>query len=272
MKIGDILDFGIPIAAGMFLGPWGAALASGGLQTLRTGSLERGLLAGALAGGTAGIMNGLGGSAEQAAGNALTEEFGGKAAQASIGDKLASASMGDFASAAFPKGAGMLTSPGTYALAGGLGTLAEQSNRYAREDFARQMAEREQARQARLSAPGTPMAPMANYNYLDPYTYLTQGRGGVPFYANGGAVGYAGGGGVASLQQGRFVQGAGDGRSDSVPAMIDGRQPAALSSGEFVVPAHAVSAIGRGSSHAGAKKLQMMVDRVKKPKSPKLPA
>ena len=57
--------------------------------------------------------------------------------------------------------------------------------------------------------------------------------------------------------------GAGDGQSDSVPAMIDGKQPAALSQGEFVVPADAVSHLGNGSTDAGAKHLQGMVDNVR---------
>lgn len=56
---------------------------------------------------------------------------------------------------------------------------------------------------------------------------------------------------------------AGDGQSDSVPAMIDGQQPAALSQGEFVVPADAVSGLGNGSTDAGANHLQGLVDQVR---------
>jgi hypothetical protein len=59
------------------------------------------------------------------------------------------------------------------------------------------------------------------------------------------------------------VAAAGDGQSDSVPAMIDGKQPAALSQGEFVVPADAVSHLGNGSTDAGAQHLQGMVDQVR---------
>lgn len=66
---------------------------------------------------------------------------------------------------------------------------------------------------------------------------------------------------------GRLVTGPGDGKSDSIPAVIDGSQPAALSSGEFVIPADAVSALGRGSNEAGARKLQMMVNKVKPKRS-----
>ena len=65
------------------------------------------------------------------------------------------------------------------------------------------------------------------------------------------------GGYAASL-----VQGPGDGVSDSVPAHIDGQQPAALSRGEFVIPAKIVAEIGNGSSDAGADKLRAMMQRV----------
>jgi hypothetical protein len=68
---------------------------------------------------------------------------------------------------------------------------------------------------------------------------------------------------VQSLDKTVNGQPPGDGQSDSVPAMIDGKQPAALSQGEFVVPADAVSHIGNGSTDAGAQHLQGMVDNVR---------
>lgn len=55
----------------------------------------------------------------------------------------------------------------------------------------------------------------------------------------------------------------GDGMSDSVPAMIDGQQPAKLSQGEYVVPADVVSGLGNGSTDAGAKQLEGMVGNVR---------
>lgn len=54
-----------------------------------------------------------------------------------------------------------------------------------------------------------------------------------------------------------------DGMSDSVPAMVDGQQPAALSQGEYVVPADVVSGLGNGSSDAGAQQLDQMSGRVR---------
>lgn len=77
-------------------------------------------------------------------------------------------------------------------------------------------------------------------------------------------------GGLAALNafnkggtpKGRFLQGAGDGTSDSIPATIGGTQPARLADGEFVIDARTVSEIGNGSSKAGAKKLYAMMERV----------
>jgi len=84
-----------------------------------------------------------------------------------------------------------------------------------------------------------------------------------------GRLGFAGGGnvgGIEALARGgapRYVDGPGDGMSDSVPAHIDGKQRAALSDGEFVIPADVVSHLGNGSSKAGAKKLYAMMDRAR---------
>lgn len=49
---------------------------------------------------------------------------------------------------------------------------------------------------------------------------------------------FADGGDVSDLN--RPLEGPGTGRSDSIPAIIDGEQPAALSRGEFVIPEHVV--------------------------------
>jgi hypothetical protein len=64
------------------------------------------------------------------------------------------------------------------------------------------------------------------------------------------------------MPKGRFLEGAGDGTSDSIPATIGGTQPARLADGEFVIDARTVSEIGNGSSKAGAKKLYAMMERV----------
>jgi len=84
------------------------------------------------------------------------------------------------------------------------------------------------------------LAGLSSLNVNDPYSQ---------YYAEGG---YLSGGNVP-----------GDGMSDSLPAMIAGTQEAALSEGEFVVPADVVSHLGNGSSNAGSKRLYAMMDQVR---------
>jgi hypothetical protein len=79
-------------------------------------------------------------------------------------------------------------------------------------------------------------------------------------FAAGGNVGRAG---LGSLPP-RYIDGRGDGMSDSVPAVISNKQPARLADGEFVIPADVVSHLGNGSSKAGAQQLYAMMDRVRR--------
>ena len=77
-------------------------------------------------------------------------------------------------------------------------------------------------------------------------------------------VTYAANGGLMRLDNGGYLQGPGDGMSDDIPANINGVQEAALSEGEFVIPADVVSHLGNGSSNAGSKKLYSMMDKIRK--------
>lgn len=72
-------------------------------------------------------------------------------------------------------------------------------------------------------------------------------------------IGMASGG----ITSGRYLRGATDGMADKIPTTIDGDQDAALSHGEFVIPADVVSHLGNGNSDAGAKKLYQMMDRIR---------
>jgi hypothetical protein len=67
----------------------------------------------------------------------------------------------------------------------------------------------------------------------------------------------------AQYATGGYLNGAGDGMSDSIPATIEGKQPARLADGEFVIPADVVSHLGNGSSKAGSKRLYAMLDKVR---------
>ena len=85
------------------------------------------------------------------------------------------------------------------------------------------------------------------------------------FYAEGGPIAFAEGGIFqAQAAKGGYLDGAGDGMSDSIPGTIEGKQPARLADGEFVIPADVVSHIGNGSSKAGSKQLYSMLDRIRK--------
>lgn len=83
-------------------------------------------------------------------------------------------------------------------------------------------------------------------------------------FATGGQQNFAAGG-IASLGgKGYYLGGPTDGMADKVPAKIDGQQPAALSDGEFVIPADVVSHLGNGNSTSGARQLYQMMERIRK--------
>jgi hypothetical protein len=71
-------------------------------------------------------------------------------------------------------------------------------------------------------------------------------------------------GGIAGYAKGGYLDGPGDGMSDSIPATIEGKQPARLADGEFVIPADVVSHLGNGSTKAGSQRLYGMLDKVRK--------
>ena len=61
---------------------------------------------------------------------------------------------------------------------------------------------------------------------------------------------------------GSLLRGPGDGVSDSIPASIEGKRPARLADGEFVIPSRIVSELGNGSTEAGSRALYKMMERV----------
>ena len=75
----------------------------------------------------------------------------------------------------------------------------------------------------------------------------------------GGTRQFAQGGNV----NGYYLGGPTDGMADQIPATINNMQPAALSDGEFVIPADVVSHLGNGNSDAGAQNLYSMMDRIR---------
>jgi hypothetical protein len=87
--------------------------------------------------------------------------------------------------------------------------------------------------------------------------------GGDDVEAASGGIMHSSLGGYASGGNPRLLKGPGDGMSDNIPATINGRQPARLADGEFVIPADVVSHLGNGSTEAGAKQLHAMMDKVR---------
>ena len=102
--------------------------------------------------------------------------------------------------------------------------------------------------------------PMPTDNYVPPPEPTDDPSMGLP----PGQDGSFARGGIAALKKGKYLDGDTDGMADEVPATINGKQPAALSDGEFVIPADVVSHLGNGNSDAGAKILEQMMARVRK--------
>jgi hypothetical protein len=70
-----------------------------------------------------------------------------------------------------------------------------------------------------------------------------------------------------NLAQGGYIGGIAGGMDDTIPATVDGSNPAALSSGEFVIPADVVSHLGDGNNQNGAQKLYGFLDDVRMSKT-----
>lgn len=75
---------------------------------------------------------------------------------------------------------------------------------------------------------------------------------------------------IRSYADGGVVSGPGSGVADLIPGSIDGREDVRIASGEYVVPAWAVAALGDGSTEAGAKILDDMVARLRQEGSEKI--
>ncbi len=68
---------------------------------------------------------------------------------------------------------------------------------------------------------------------------------------------------IRAYADGGVVSGPGSGVADLVPGSIDGREDVRIASGEYVIPAWAVAALGDGSTEAGGRVLDAMVARLR---------
>jgi hypothetical protein len=108
-----------------------------------------------------------------------------------------------------------------------------------------------QAQQGVLAQQNQQAVPQAAAPARDPNSDAFYGRQPMQAMAKGGLAG-------------RYLQGQTDGMADKIPAQIDGKQPAALAHGEFVIPADVVSHLGNGNSDAGAQQLYKMMEKIRK--------
>jgi hypothetical protein len=287
-----LIGVGLTAATGGAIAPWMVGLGLGGLETARTGSLEKGLMAGLGAYGGAGLAGGLMGAGAGAAQQAAVTGAGQGASQAAMNQAAAEATKQAMASPLSTMGAG-IQSLGTEAgrsaalssMGGGMGAAKyglAAVNPMMQPDAAKpydgggpnpfeydfdpatQMYTRVTpgSRPRDMLAPTTPMMAAGG-----PIEALSDQNRMETMVANGGQM-FAAGGGISHLGDysdgGRLLKGPGDGVSDSIPATIANKRPARLADGEFVVPARIVSELGNGSTDAGARKLYAMMDRVQK--------
>ena len=266
----------LPIAAGMAFGPGGMMLAGKGtaLTAAAAGGVAGGGLAalqgediasGAIGGGLGGMSGGSLGSAFNPTSSAITASQTAATEAAKTGAQGVAAlkpafsqgySLGGFkegvqnlGGGSTLMGAGKLASTGV--MGAGIGGIQNQQPMVT-EDF---MPE--------------------EYKY-DPNRRLNLGDdvdSGLRLIAKGGYIGnnyatggYLEGGGIpeaVSVTETDTMSMEPDGMSDSIAATIDQEQPAALSEGEFVIPADVVSFAGNGSSEAGAKRFYKMLGDIR---------
>jgi hypothetical protein len=286
-----IIGAGITAATGGAAAPWMIGLGMGGLETVRTGSLEKGLMAGLGAYGGAGLAGGLAGLGS----TAVTPQAmsAANAAADPIASLAAAKDAATAAGAVAPTGLGAMASGAQQAVANPSALINQMGGGAQAAKYG--LAALSPAMQAEDMAPFDGGGPNPYEYSYDPnnqfYTRVpvgtrqrdvlqpttTMAAGGPiedmsdrnqmqTMMANGGQMFAAGG--VSHLGDysdgGRLLKGPGDGVSDSIPATIANKRPARLADGEFVVPARIVSELGNGSTEAGARKLYAMMDRVQK--------
>lgn len=106
------------------------------------------------------------------------------------------------------------------------------------------------------------------YNTYDFYGGLSGlSQDAMPIEPAEPVLGFAGGGVIPLVGGGKVAIGPGGGLDDLIPTSINGRRAAALSDGEFVIPADVVSMMGDGSSNAGARRLYDLVRQIRQAKT-----
>lgn len=204
-----LLPIGMSFIPG--IGPMMAGAISGGIETLRTGNLGRGLMSGLLAGGLNAGIGSLAGPASEGAAAATAKELGDQAAmsldtaidpayKAALEDASAEAAKqtpwdrlshtvekGDWKGMGegfFPSNTGMLAKPGVLAGIGALGMSQYDAIDAQKRAYDEEMERRREGR------PSVHLATEGNarpYNYEDPYSVAYSGRT-TPHFERGGQV------------------------------------------------------------------------------------
>lgn len=279
------------LGSAMGLGTLGTAALSGGLTAAATGDVRKGLAAGLTGGALGALGNSLGqfGSQLPNAADAATQGAGAaeqaaKAAQGSAFDATAgNPSMWSPSAANIDKLPGVPdANPLDARLAAGTAATPAPQQMGMMDNLKAAWDNPEKFGNYMMQNGRTPLAMglagMTMGAFDDPakaakaktadlsgLTYSTQRYTGRRQNPNGGSSEnswyasdtkhFAGGGAIDPMAQ------YGDGTQDNVPAQA-GAQPVRLSGGEYVVPARAVSELGNGSTMAGVKSLDGMVNRL----------
>tara|TARA_R110000787_G_scaffold4028_3_gene15684 strand:- start:1004 stop:2041 length:1038 start_codon:yes stop_codon:yes gene_type:complete len=261
MVIGAGLSFipGVgPLAAGALMGGGALAASGGDLKEVAKwglGGASGAGLAGSLAGAGAGVQAGAATTGAAGTTNAANAARGGMSQLTDIGKALADPSK--LTSAA----SGFMTQPFAKSqLYSGLGSLAAGTE----IDKMNQNPPTENIKQQDLA-----YYPQGGYTYDASGNVVQENSNARNKFNRDGFYDYGAGfpmaqGGLIGFADGGLTVGPGDGMSDEIMTTISGEQPAALSPGEFVVPADVVSGLGNGSTQAGANALDDMMERVRK--------
>jgi hypothetical protein len=240
-----IIGAGITAATGGAAAPWMVGLGMGGLETVRTGSLEKGLMAGLGAYGGAGLAGGLmgaGNAAASQAASAANPSFVGPMPGAASGTSALGAGIQNLGTAGGPSAAVSAMGGGAQAAKYGLAALSP-------------------AMQAEAATPFDGGGPNPyEYDY-DPnnqmYTRVAPGTRARDMLAPT----------TPMMAMGGPIQDMSD-RNQMQTMMANGGQMFArggevnLPDSAFVVPARITSEVGNGSTNAGAQRLSAMEQRL----------
>lgn len=240
----------LTIGSGGVINPLTAGAIVGGGTAAITGDISKGLTAGlgAFGGGSLGTLSGAGAGASQALGAGTPTYL--QTAGPSFAN-LAAAPAGQLATAGLAAASPMLAQSMEQPQMAG-GAMSPTMIRPFRFNPGATGAERE-------AGTGPDRGERTYFRpTFEPLTPYKAKEGGIVNLNVGGMPGM-----TSPTPPSRFLRGAGDGVSDSIPATVNqGERPAALSDGEYVIDARGVAEIGNGSSEAGARKLTEMMNRI----------